>query len=285
MKIATTVAEVRKIVKEWRAAGETVGLVPTMGFLHAGHQSLIAASVKDNDHTVVSVFVNPTQFGPNEDLASYPRDLDHDAALCESTGADLIFHPEPEEMYPQGFVTYVDMNGLTNHLCGLSRPVHFRGVCTVVSKLFNIVQPDRAYFGQKDAQQLAVVKRFVKDLNMPLEIIGCPIVREPDGLAMSSRNTYMNADERKAALILSQAIRLGEQIVKDGERDASVVKAAMTALIETEPMAKIDYVEVVDGLTMESIDTIRGEILCAIAVKINNKVRLIDNFIADVEGE
>lgn len=285
MKIATTVAEVRKIVKEWRTAGETVGLVPTMGFLHAGHQSLIAASVKDNDHTVVSVFVNPTQFGPNEDLASYPRDLDHDAALCESTGADLIFHPEPEEMYPQGFVSYVDMNGLTNHLCGLSRPVHFRGVCTVVSKLFNIVQPDRAYFGQKDAQQLAVVKRFVKDLNMPLEIIGCPIVREPDGLAMSSRNTYMNADERKAALILSQAIRLGEQIVKDGERDARVVKAAMTALIETEPMAKIDYVEVVDGLTMESIDTIRGEILCAIAVKINNKVRLIDNFIADVEGE
>ena len=257
--------------------------MPTMGFLHAGHQSLIAASVKGNDRTVVSVFVNPTQFGPNEDLASYPRDLDRDAALCESTGADLIFHPEPSEMYPEGFVTYVDMNGLTNHLCGLSRPVHFRGVCTVVSKLFNIVQPDRAYFGQKDAQQLAVVKRFVKDLNMPLEIVGCPIVREEDGLAMSSRNTYMNEEERKAALILSQSIRLGEQMVKDGERSAAAVKSAMTSLIESEPMAEIDYVEVVDGLTMESVETIKGEILCAIAVKINNKVRLIDNFIADVQ--
>ena len=282
MKIATTVAEVREIVKGWRAAGESVGLVPTMGFLHAGHQSLIAASVRDNDHTVVSVFVNPTQFGPNEDLASYPRDLDHDATLCESTGADLIFHPEPSEMYPEGFVSYVDMNGLTNHLCGLSRPVHFRGVCTVVSKLFNIVQPDRAYFGQKDAQQLAVVKRFVKDLNMPLEIVGCPIVREEDGLAMSSRNTYMNEEERKAALVLSRSVRLGEKMVKDGERDAAVIKKAMTELIESEPMAKIDYVEVVDGLTMESVDVLKGDILCAIAVKINDKVRLIDNFIAEV---
>ncbi len=283
MKIVSTVAEVREIVKGWRAAGETVGLVPTMGYLHAGHQSLIAASVKGNDRTVVSVFVNPTQFGPNEDLASYPRDLNRDAELCEKTGADVIFHPEPSEMYPDGFVSFVDMNGLTNHLCGLSRPVHFRGVCTVVSKLFNIVQPDHAYFGQKDAQQLAVVKRMVKDLNMPLEIVGCPIVREPDGLAMSSRNTYMDEKERKAALILSQSIRLGEQMVKDGERDASVVRAAMIALIETEPMAKIDYVELVDGLTMESVETLKGEILCAIAVKINDKVRLIDNFIAEVE--
>ena len=282
MKIATTVNEVREIVKGWRKEGLTVGLVPTMGFLHAGHQSLIAASVANNDRTVVSVFVNPTQFGPNEDLEAYPRDMEHDAALCESTGADLIFHPEPSEMYPDGFVSFVDMNGLTNHLCGLSRPVHFRGVCMVVSKLFNIVQPDRAYFGQKDAQQLAVVKRMVKDLNMPLEIVGCPIVREADGLAMSSRNTYMNEEERKAALILSQSIRLGEQMVKDGERDAAAIKGAMTALIESEPMAEIDYVEVVDGLTMESVDTIRGEILCAIAVKINNKVRLIDNFIASV---
>ncbi|MBQ9870353.1 MAG: pantoate--beta-alanine ligase [Eubacterium sp.] len=282
MKIATTVNEVREIVKGWRKEGLTVGLVPTMGFLHAGHQSLIAASVANNDRTVVSVFVNPTQFGPNEDLEAYPRDMEHDAALCESTGADLIFHPEPSEMYPDGFVSFVDMNGLTNHLCGLSRPVHFRGVCTVVSKLFNIVQPDRAYFGQKDAQQLAVVKRMVKDLNMPLEIVGCPIVREADGLAMSSRNTYMNEEERKAALILSQSIRLGEQMVKDGERDAAAIKGAMTALIESEPMAEIDYVELVDGLTMESVDVLKGDILCAIAVKINNKVRLIDNFIASV---
>ena len=282
MKIVTTVAEVREIVKGWRAAGETVGLVPTMGFLHAGHQSLIAASVKNNDRTVVSVFVNPTQFGPNEDLESYPRDLNRDAELCESTGADLIFHPEPSEMYPDGFVSFVDMNGLTNHLCGLSRPVHFRGVCTVVSKLFNIVQPDHAYFGQKDAQQLAVVKRMVKDLNMPLEIVGCPIVREEDGLAMSSRNTYMNAEERQAALILSKSIRLGEQMVKDGERDAEVIRKAMVELIESEPMAEIDYVELVDNLTMESLETLKGDILCAIAVKINNKVRLIDNFIATV---
>ena len=282
MKIATTVNEVREIVKGWRKEGLTVGLVPTMGFLHAGHQSLIAASVANNDRTVVSVFVNPTQFGPNEDLEAYPRDMEHDAALCESTGADLIFHPEPSEMYPDGFVSFVDMNGLTNHLCGLSRPVHFRGVCTVVSKLFNIVQPDRAYFGQKDAQQLAVVKRMVKDLNMPLEIVGCPIVREANGLAMSSRNTYMNEEERKAALILSQSIRLGEQMVKDGERDAAAIKGAMTALIESEPMAEIDYVELVDGLTMESVDVLKGDILCAIAVKINNKVRLIDNFIASV---
>lgn len=282
MKIATTVNEVREIVKGWRKEGLTVGLVPTMGFLHAGHQSLIAASVANNDRTVVSVFVNPTQFGPNEDLEAYPRDMEHDAALCERTGADLIFHPEPSEMYPDGFVSFVDMNGLTNHLCGLSRPVHFRGVCTVVSKLFNIVQPDRAYFGQKDAQQLAVVKRMVKDLNMPLEIVGCPIVREADGLAMSSRNTYMNEEERKAALILSQSIRLGEQMVKDGERNAAAIKGAMTALIESEPMAEIDYVELVDGLTMESVDVLKGDILCAIAVKINNKVRLIDNFIASV---
>ena len=282
MKIATTVNEVREIVKGWRKEGLTVGLVPTMGFLHAGHQSLIAASVKGNDHTVVSVFVNPTQFGPNEYLESYPRDLNRDAELCEKTGADLIFNPEPEEMYKDGFVSFVDMNGLTNHLCGLSRPVHFRGVCTVVSKLFNIVQPDRAYFGQKDAQQLAVIKRMVKDLNMPLEIVGCPIVREADGLAMSSRNTYMNAEERQAALVLSRSIKLGREMVEAGERDAAAVKKAMSEMIESEPMAVIDYVEIVDNNTMESIDTISGDILCAIAVKINDKVRLIDNFMMEV---
>ena len=284
MKIVKTVAEVREAVASWRKEGLTVGLVPTMGFLHQGHQSLIKKSVEDNDRTVVSVVVNPTQFGPNEDLESYPRDLQHDAALCEETGADLIFHPEPAEMYPDGFVSFVDMNGLTNHLCGLSRPVHFRGVCTVVSKLFHIVTPDRAYFGQKDAQQLAVIKRMVKDLNMPLTIVGCPIVREADGLAMSSRNTYMNEEERKAALVLSQAVRLGEQLVLDGERDAAVVTGAMRALIESEPMARIDYVELVDGLTMESIPVIKGEILCAIAVWINEKVRLIDNFMTEVEA-
>ncbi len=282
IKVVKTVEEVRKYVKKWRKNGETVGLVPTMGYLHAGHQSLIKKSVEDNDRTVVSVFVNPIQFGPNEDLEAYPRDLERDSLLCETTGADLVFNPEPSEMYKDGFVSFVDMNGLTNHLCGLSRPVHFRGVCTVCNKLFNIVGPDRAYFGQKDAQQLAVIKRMVKDLNMPLDIVGCPIVREADGLAMSSRNTYMNVEERSAALILSKSIFMGQKLIEDGERDAAVVRAKMTELLQTEPMADVEYVEVVDNLTMESIDTIKGEILVAIAVKINNKVRLIDNFMMTV---
>ncbi|MBR6403244.1 MAG: pantoate--beta-alanine ligase [Eubacterium sp.] len=282
MAIVKTVDEVRKTVAEWRSKGETVGLVPTMGYLHAGHQSLIKKSVEQNDHTVVSVFVNPIQFGPNEDLEAYPRDLARDAELCETTGADMIFNPEPEEMYKDGFVSFVDMNGLTNHLCGLSRPVHFRGVCTVCTKLFNIVCPERAYFGQKDAQQLAVIKRMVKDLNMPLEIVGCPIVREEDGLAMSSRNTYMNADERKAALILSKSIKLGQKLIEDGERSAEVVRNKMTELLESEPMADVEYVNVVNNLTMEDIDKVEGDILVAIAVKINNKVRLIDNFMMTV---
>lgn len=282
IKIAKTVDEVRETVAKWRSNGESVGLVPTMGYLHAGHQSLIKKSVEQNDHTVVSVFVNPIQFGPNEDLEAYPRDLERDAELCETTGAELIFNPEPEEMYKDGFVSFVDMNGLTNHLCGLSRPVHFRGVCTVCTKLFMIVGPDRAYFGQKDAQQLAVIKRMVKDFNMPLEIVGCPIVREEDGLAMSSRNTYMNAEERKAALILSKSIKLGQQLIEDGERSAEVVRSKMTELLETEPMADVEYVNVVNNLTMEDISQVEGEILVAIAVKINNKVRLIDNFMMTV---
>lgn len=281
MKIVKTVDEVKAIVKGWRSEGLTVGLVPTMGFLHAGHQSLIAKSVEQNDRTVVSVFVNPIQFGPNEDLEAYPRDIKRDAELCEKTGADIIFNPEPEEMYKDGFVSFVDMNGLTNHLCGLSRPVHFRGVCTVCNKLFNIASPDRAYFGQKDAQQLAVIKRMVKDLNMNLEIVGCPIVREEDGLAMSSRNTYMNDEERQAALVLSKAIFLGQKMVQDGERSAEAVASKMRELISSEPMADIEYIEVVNNLTMESIEEIKGDILVAIAVKINNKVRLIDNFMMD----
>ena len=281
MKIIKTVDEVKAIVKGWRKEGLTVGLVPTMGFLHAGHQSLIAKSVEQNDRTVVSVFVNPIQFGPNEDLEAYPRDIERDAELCEKTGADIIFNPEPEEMYKDGFVSFVDMNGLTNHLCGLSRPVHFRGVCTVCNKLFNIAAPDRAYFGQKDAQQLAVIKRMVKDLNMNLEIVGCPIVREEDGLAMSSRNTYMNDEERRAALVLSKSIFLGKQLIEDGERSAAVVAGKMRELISTEPMADIEYIEVVNNLTMESIEEIKGDILVAIAVRINNKVRLIDNFMMD----
>lgn len=276
MKIVSTVEEVRSQVKEWRKEGCTVGFVPTMGYLHEGHMSLIDAA-GENDKVVVSIFVNPMQFGPNEDLASYPRDLEHDAKLCEEHGVDLIFHPTPEEMYGDNFYTYVDMNTLTQELCGLSRPVHFRGVCTVVAKLFNIVTPDKAYFGQKDAQQLAIIKRMVKDLNMPLTIVGCPIIREEDGLAKSSRNTYLSPEERKAALVLSRSIFLGKELVENGECDCAKIIAAMTAEIKKEPLAKIDYVKIVDLGTMQQVEKIGGGILTAIAVYIG-KTRLIDNF-------
>ena len=236
---------------------------------------------KENDRVVVSVFVNPTQFGPNEDLASYPRDLEHDAALCDSVGVDLIFHPAPEEMYPKGFCSFVDMDVLTKELCGLSRPVHFRGVCTVVSKLFHIVTPDRAYFGEKDAQQLAVIKRIVLDLNLDIEIVGCPIVREADGLAKSSRNIYLKPEERQAAVVLSKSVKLGQKMIEDGERDAKKIVAAMKDLIGSEPLADIDYVEMVDMDTMKSIDIVEGHVLCAMAVRFG-KARLIDNFILDM---
>lgn len=278
IKVVSTVDETRAQVKEWKKQGLTVGLVPTMGYLHEGHQSLIKKAVEENDRVVVSVFVNPIQFAPNEDLETYPRDLEADKRLCDSTGADLIFHPTPEEMYPDGFSTHIQMDNLTKELCGKTRPTHFGGVCTVVGKLFNIVQPDKAYFGQKDAQQLAIIKRMVKDLNFDLEVVGCPIVREPDGLAKSSRNTYLSADERKAALILSKAIRLGEEIVADGERNAQAIIKAMTDKINTEPLARIDYVNVVDALSIEPLDVVKGEVLVAIAVYIG-KTRLIDNFI------
>ncbi|MGN0142672.1 MAG: pantoate--beta-alanine ligase [Roseburia sp.] len=276
MKIVSTVEEVRNAVREWRKEGKTIGFVPTMGYLHEGHASLMDAA-GENDKVVVSIFVNPMQFGPNEDLASYPRDLDHDAKVCEAHGVDLIFHPTPEEMYGENFYSYVDMDVLTKELCGLSRPVHFRGVCTVVAKLFNIVTPDRAYFGQKDAQQLAIIKRMVKDLNMPLTVKGCPIVRESDGLAKSSRNTYLSPEERKAALVLSRSIFLGKELVEKGERDCRKIVDAMTAEIEEEPLAKIDYVKAVDSETMQQIETIEHGVLVAIAVYIG-KTRLIDNF-------
>lgn len=282
MQIATKIEEVRTQVKAWKKEGLSVGFVPTMGYLHEGHQSLIAKAVEENDRVVVSIFVNPMQFGPNEDLASYPRDIEKDSALCEKTGANVIFHPEPEEMYTEGFCSYVDMSVLTEELCGLSRPVHFRGVCTVVSKLFHIVTPDRAYFGQKDAQQLAVIKRMVLDLNMDIEIVGCPIVREEDGLAKSSRNAYLNPEERQAALVLSKAVKLGENLVADGEKDCKKIISAMTEFIESEPLARIDYVKIVDALTMQQTENIDGSILCAIAVYIGN-TRLIDNFAYSVE--
>ena len=275
MKIVGTVKEVREQVKEWKKQGLSVGFVPTMGYLHEGHKSLMDAARKGNDKVVVSIFVNPMQFGPTEDLATYPRDLDHDAALCESAGVDLIFHPEAEEMYEKDFCSFVDMTGLTEGLCGKTRPIHFRGVCTVVNKFFNIVTPDRAYFGQKDGQQLAVIKRMVRDLNMDIEIIGCPIVREEDGLAKSSRNTYLSPEERKAALILSKTVALGKELAKT-EKDANKVVEAMKKNIETEPMAKIDYVEAVDALSMEPVEKLEGTCMLAMAVYIG-KTRLIDN--------
>ena len=275
MKIVGTVKEVREQVKEWKKQGLSVGFVPTMGYLHEGHKSLMDAARKGNDKAVVSIFVNPMQFGPTEDLATYPRDLDHDAALCESAGVDLIFHPEAEEMYEKDFCSFVDMTGLTEGLCGKTRPIHFRGVCTVVNKLFNIVTPDHAYFGQKDGQQLAVIKRMVRDLNMDIEIVGCPIVREEDGLAKSSRNTYLSSEERKAALILSKTVALGKELAKT-EKDANKVVEAMKKNIETEPLAKIDYVEAVDALSMAPVEKLEGTCMLAMAVYIG-KTRLIDN--------
>lgn len=280
MRIVKTIDEVRRQVKEWKAEGLTVGFVPTMGYLHEGHASLIAASHRDNDRTVVSDFVNPMQFGPTEDLESYPRDIERDAAIVEENGGDLIFHPEPNEMYHEGFSSFVDMTILTEELCGLSRPVHFRGVCTVVSKLFNIVQPDRAYFGKKDAQQLAVIRHMVDDLNMDIEIIGCPIIREEDGLAKSSRNTYLNSEERQAALVLSKAISCGIELVRNGEKDCSAIIASMKDIINSEPLARIDYVKIVDCSTMQQISTLDRPALCAMAVYIG-ATRLIDNFFTE----
>ena len=274
MEIYGEISKVRAAVKAWKKEGLTVGFVPTMGYLHEGHKSLIDAARKENDRVVVSIFVNPMQFGPTEDLESYPRDLKKDAALCEAAGVDIIFHPEPEEMYADGFCR------LTTELCGKSRPIHFRGVQTVVLKLFHIVTPDRAYFGQKDAQQLAVIRRMVKDLNVDTTIIGCPIIREADGLAKSSRNTYLSEKERQAALVLNHSLKAGKALVDAGETRASVIKSAITAEIEKEPLAKIDYVDVVDFDTITPVETLTGSILVAIAVYIG-KTRLIDNFIVE----
>lgn len=278
MKIAYTVEDVKSQVREWKKEGLTVGLVPTMGYLHEGHESLIKRAVAENDRVVVSVFLNPTQFAPNEDLASYPRDFEADTKLCEGAGAALVFHPEPSEMYAEDACTFVDMTAVTKELCGKSRPIHFRGVCTVVNKLMNISMADRAYFGQKDAQQLAVIRRMVRDLNMNVEVVGCPIIREADGLAKSSRNTYLSEEERKAGLVLSQAVKLGQKLVAEGEKSAAAVTGAMSELISAEPLAKIDYVSMVSWDSIEPVETIEGPVLVAMAVYIG-KTRLVDNFI------
>lgn len=279
MKVTTTVNETRAQVKAWKKEGKTVGLVPTMGFLHEGHASLIKKCREQNDIVVVSDFVNPSQFGPNEDLDAYPRDFERDCQLCESLGADLVFHPEPAEMYhdPHAFVS---IDTLSETLCGKTRPIHFKGVCTVVSKLFHIVAPDWAYFGQKDAQQLAIIRKMVEDLNFDIEIVGCPIVREADGLAKSSRNTYLNDEERKAALCLSKSVQEGQKLIHVGI-SAEELLGCMREIIEKEPLARIDYVSVVDARTMQPVEKVENSVLVAMAVYIG-KTRLIDNFIYEV---
>ena len=281
MNISNSITDVRKYVSKWKLEGLKIGFVPTMGYLHEGHKSLIDRAVKENDRVVVSIFVNPTQFGPKEDLANYPRDLERDASLCSDSGVDLIFAPKVDEMYFDDFCSFVAMEGLTKGLCGKSRPIHFRGVCTVVCKLFNIVSPNNAYFGEKDAQQLAVIKRMVRDFNFDVNVIGCPIVRENDGLAKSSRNTYLNDEERKAATILNKALKFGKEALDNGLRECSELVDIINKEIQLEPLAKVDYIEVVDSLSMEKLDIIKDNVLVAIAIYIG-KTRLIDNFTYEI---
>lgn len=277
IKVVRTIDEMKNIAHYWTKSGFSVGFVPTMGCLHDGHASLIKESVSQNDKTVVSIFVNPTQFGPEEDLEKYPRDFDSDLELCQNIGVDAIFFPEPSTMYCDNYNTYVNVRLLTNNLCGRSRKNHFEGVCTVLTKLFNIVRPNNAYFGRKDAQQLCVVKRMVEDLNFDLKIIGCDIIRESDGLAMSSRNRYLDANERKAALCLNQSLDLAKKLIRSGKTDVNVIKSEMLEFISKEPLAKMDYVEIVDGFNLQPITCIKKPCLIAVAVYIG-KTRLIDNF-------
>jgi pantoate--beta-alanine ligase len=279
MKIIKTMKQVRQIIALQKKQGKRIGFVPTMGALHQGHLSLIRLARKNSDFVVVSIFVNPTQFGPKEDFKKYPRNLKKDAALCQTAGADLIFAPVPKEIYPQGFSTYINVEGLTQGLCGASRPGHFRGVATVVSKLFNIVQPDAAVFGQKDAQQLAVIRRMTADLDLPVKIIGAPIVRERDGLAMSSRNRYLSLEERQQAVALSQALLKADQMAKSGQLKADSVKREMAKLLYRDaPLGEIDYIEIVDNETLKPVKQIKYNTLIVLAVKFPN-ARLIDNIV------
>jgi len=276
--IVEKVKDMKELSKKYLKENKTIGFVPTMGFLHEGHLSLVRRARGENDIVVVSIFVNPTQFGPNEDYESYPRDLERDVKLLKELNVDVVFHPPVEEMYPKDFSTYVEETKLSRYLCGKSRPGHFRGVCTIVTKLFNIVRPTRAYFGQKDAQQFRVIKRMVRDLNMDVELVECPIVREHDGLAMSSRNIYLSDDERVQALALYNSLKLAENLVKSGERDAEVVKNAMKEFLSRYDKVKIDYVEIVDEETLEPVKHIEGKAIVAIACWVG-KARLIDNVI------
>lgn len=276
MEVISKVAELQERIKRWKQAGLTIGFVPTMGYLHEGHLSLVREAKKRNDRAAVSIFVNPKQFGPAEDYNVYPRDFNRDAALLEKEGVDLIFYPGVEEMYPAGYKTYVEVEDLENKLCGRSRPGHFRGVCTVVLKLFNLIQPDEAYFGWKDAQQVIILKKMVEDLNLPVKIRPMPLIREEDGLALSSRNIYLNQQERQAALVLYRSLLLAEKMIKNGEREADRIREQMVNLISAEPLARIDYVEIVDPQTLEPLVTIDGDALVAVAVYFG-RTRLIDN--------
>ena len=285
MSLVKTAAELREWLRQNGRKDKTLGLVPTMGYLHEGHLSLIKAAKAENDLVAVSVFVNPTQFGPGEDFEKYPRDIERDYKMAVSAGADVVFNPEAGEMYGPGASTFVaEEGGVTKKLCGLSRPVHFRGVTTVVSMLFNIAGPNRAYFGQKDAQQAIVIKKMVRDLHFPVEIRVCPIVREPDGLAKSSRNIYLSPEERAAALVLSRSLKnAAERLASDGNTRVSHIRESILTEIKTEPMADVDYVEVLDGETLEEIETIAPgkKALAAVAVRFG-KTRLIDNIILTV---
>jgi pantoate--beta-alanine ligase len=287
MQVLTTVEEIRKAKASLPG---TWGLVPTMGYLHAGHLSLVKRALTENEHVAVSIFVNPTQFGPNEDLAAYPRDLDRDLSLLEALDVDLVFNPSPEVMYPPNYQTYVTVEEVTKYLEGASRPTHFRGVATVVAKLFNIVGAERAYFGQKDAQQTVVIRRMVQDLNMPIDIIICPTMREADGLALSSRNTYLDAQHRRAAPVLYRALCAAKEAFDRGERDGDRLRSIMREIIEAEPLAKLDYVSVADASTLQELGSEppprpspvkTGEgVLLSMAVRVG-KPRLIDNFLYD----
>jgi pantoate--beta-alanine ligase len=284
MQTAKTIAEIRACVREARAVGKTVGFVPTMGALHAGHISLIKAARTRCDHAVVSIFVNPTQFGPGEDLDKYPRPFEQDLAICESHGVDAVFAPTAAEMYPRENLTWVNVEKLTDRLCGQFRPGHFRGVATVCTKLFNIVGPDVAFFGQKDAQQALVVRRMVADLNMPLEIVVCPTVREPDGLAMSSRNRYLAPQERKDAARIYKSLESSRELIESGQRDAGAIRARMCEVLEGVPSMRVEYASIADAETLEELDRIRGRVLIAVAVRMES-ARLIDNILVDAPAE
>ena len=279
--VIKTVQEMQREADGLRMAGKRIGFVPTMGALHEGHLSLIRRAKAEADVTVVSIFVNPTQFGPGEDLAAYPRDFERDEALCASAGADVIFYPSPEEMYPHPFHTYVQVDHLTEGLCGASRPTHFRGVTTVVTKLFNAVKPHVAVFGQKDYQQAAVIRRMAADLNLDVAIVTAPIVREADGLAMSSRNAYLSNDERREALALSQSLALAEEAIHQGERDVQALRRLMADRIEAEPHARIDYIALVHPDTLEVLTVIGDRVVIALAVVVG-KTRLIDNKLIEI---